>query len=126
MRYTLRTLLLLVTLFGVTFGLYADRVYRQKRAVKKLIAAGCEVKLDHEFHWDAYPVEPFAPEWIRRIVGDHWASRVSLVKLDYKRSSFTDEEGQYLKDLPHLTILDLWGARVSDRTAQHIAKMKGL
>jgi hypothetical protein len=99
MRYTLRTLLLLLTVFGLAFGFYADRVYRQKRAVDKLRAAGCNVVFDHEYKWKAYAVEPFAPEWVRRIVGDHWASRVVLVRLESNHSSFTDVEGQYLSDL---------------------------
>src|SRR5689334_19696866 len=49
LRYSLRTLFVLVTLLCVWLGLWANRAERQKRAVAWFKAHGGEVHYDYEF-----------------------------------------------------------------------------
>lgn len=115
LRYSLRTFLLLLTVFSVWLGLLVNRVHKQKGAVDWVKEMGGTVSYD--FQWDPeqlFPMHPDTkppgPDWLRELIGVDYFANVVLVNLtDTHVSDITP-----LQDLPHLQSLSLRGSPVSE------------
>jgi len=118
-RYSLRTLLILVTVIAVFLGYLGSRMHEvreQQRVVAWVKEQGGRViyfQLCKE--WDS----PHGPTWIRIIAGDGWDA--SGVRIDLRGTSVTDDDLAILRDIEKLTVLDISGTKVSDKGLKCIA-----
>lgn len=115
LRYSLRTFLLLLTVFAVWLGLLVNRVNKQRETVNWVKEMGGTVYYD--FQWDLeepysmpFPGKPPGPDWLRELIGVDYFADVLIVVLDDTRVSDITP----LQNLPHLNALSLRGSPVSD------------
>src|SRR5688572_1612308 len=77
-RFSLKTLLILLTLFCLWLGTLANSANRQRRAVQAIQRSGGEFNYDYQRipspSGQRYSnrAEPPGPKWLRRILGDHY------------------------------------------------------
>jgi hypothetical protein len=118
LRYSLRTLLMLVTVFGVWLGVKVNQARRQKQAVEALLNLGATVRYAHQRN-DAHPSifetdkDLNVPNGLRALAGDDFFQ--SVVSLRFSRP-VTDEDLAHLAAFPHLEQLDFYlnGRNVTD------------
>jgi hypothetical protein len=142
-RFSLRTLLVVVTVFGVWLGIKVDQARRQKRAVETLRALGAEIWYEHQrkarrqkeavaalkalgtrFCYahqrdDAYPYginpghELVVPKWLDELAGYDFFRTVISVQVS---SPVSDEDLSHLAGLPYIERLYVtgFGNNVSD------------
>ena len=125
LRYSLRTFLVLLTVFGVWLGLLVFRVNKQKEAVQWVKDHGGKVYYDFEMD-ESLTAPPFhhrqppGPEWLRRLIGiDYFANVVGVDLADSRVTDLTP-----LAKLTSLEELSLISTQVSDLTP--IAKLTSL
>ena len=110
-RFSLRTLLVAITLFAVWIGWTMKRIREQERAVQRIQELGGTVTYDYQIDdaWNKVPfAEPPGPQWIRRLLGPQWRVKVVAVNLwneDACRAS--DHDLEILHFLPNLMSLSL-------------------
>ena len=107
-QYSLRTLLLIVTLFALPcgwLGVKMQQARRQRQAAAAIEMSGGVV----------YWTEPSGPIWLRTLLGDDCFKQV--------RSVSTSTELENLKSLPQLQWLYLSGSNVTDAGLENL---KGL
>ena len=110
LRYSLRTLLVVVLVASVWAAYRANQAHRQRLAVAKIRDLGGQVFYDYERDAkDAQiyiqgPVPP-GPDWLRELVGIDWLSEVIVIRL----RDVGDEEVALLADLPDLKRLFIRG-----------------
>src|SRR5688572_26162539 len=82
LRFSLRTLLVAVTVLSVWLGVKVDQARRQKRAVETLQALGADIRYEHqrlaEGGFDGR-IELDVPEWARELCGDDFFQTVTGV-----------------------------------------------
>jgi len=81
---SLRGLTLLVLIFGGVLGWKARRASIQRRAVAAIARAGGLVTYDYHIAAESTSnpnPQPWAPVWLRRVVGDEWFKEVIVVSL---------------------------------------------
>jgi hypothetical protein len=76
LRFSLRGLFALLTVFAVGFGVIVNPAREQREAVKAIEAAGGSVHYDWEYRT---PRGPAGPAWLRLLVGDELFQDVALV-----------------------------------------------
>jgi len=72
MRYRLRTLMIVVTLLAVSFGVFMERARRQAKAVHRLNSLGINTLYDFQMGSDGFRSpnnHSFVPQWLLRGVG---------------------------------------------------------
>jgi hypothetical protein len=116
-RYSLRTFLIVITLFSLAFGFFYNSVQNERRAAKAIAGAHGDIVYD----WQTLPpgsdqsVQPTAPgpQWLRKCLGPHWFDRIVEVRLNgYINKSDKNRfavVGPHLVRLPALRSLSLWG-----------------
>jgi hypothetical protein len=130
LRFSLRTLLVLVTVFGVWLGVKVDQARRQKRAVENLSALGARFWFEHQRTSDGGfdgRIELHVPAWARELCGDDFFQNVRGIyvrrrpgeNVDQPRQ-ITDEDLKCLADLPQLEILQIVSAPISDAGLAHV------
>jgi hypothetical protein len=132
-RFSLKTLLILLTLFCVWLGTLANRANRQRRAVEAIGLSG------GEFHYDYQRVprrsgsgtsynmrvRPPGPEWLRRILGDHYfITPVSLTIA--QQSAIKDDCLAHLSALTTLESLHFYEVPFADRDVAHVKYLRHL
>ena len=125
-RFSLRTVLLLLTVFAVWLGLHARRAQNQRAAVKMIQQKGGLVQYDHQFRGDVFleDAEPSAPEWMRRLVGDDFFMNVVVVRLSNTTAENTDLI--LLSRLKHLKHLYLAETDVTGECLEILARLSQL
>jgi hypothetical protein len=132
LRFSLRTMLVLVTAFGVWLGIKVDEARRQKAAVEKLQALGVEVWYEHQRTANGgfdVRIDLAVPDWARDLCGDHFFQTVK--GLFYVRrlgagvtpemsNPITDADLKCLADLPHLEQLIISRAPITDAGLAHL------
>lgn len=129
-QFSLGSMLLLMTVFGVWFGIRMDQARRQERAVAALRERG-DVSYDSVFVNMCNPkpfmkTAPYGPKWLRAIVGDDFLDRVRAVFL-YESS--TDSDLEHLKDLPDVESVIISSPQVTDAgiaQLRHLPDLKEL
>jgi internalin A len=130
LRFSLRTILVVVTVFGVWLGVKVDQARRQKRAIESLSALGAQFWFEHQRTSNGGfdgRIELHVPAWARELCGDDFFQTVRGVyvrrrpgeKVDQPRQ-ITDEDLKYLADLPHLEVLQIVSAPISDVGLAHV------
>lgn len=120
-RFSLRSLLLLVTVLGVWMGNQVNRVRRQKEAFAAIREAGGSIEYDWSRQTDASglpPDGPPAPPWLRRWLGDEYFQ--SIVKVYLKPSVDAKFPMACLEGLDRLQELLLLGEAITD---DHLAAL---
>ncbi len=134
LRFTLRTLLALLTVVGIWLGMERNRAVRQHRAVETVRKYGGMVGYRHQrtepLNWDA-SLQPWAPGWLRKTVGDDYFVSVFAVYLaNYGNpidppldvlARLTDDDFGCLGDLDGLKRLDLAAAPVTAKQLESLA-----
>ena len=126
-QFSLRALLLLMTVFGIWFGIRMDRARRQERAVAVLRERG-DIFYESQFnHWSLKSLtkktKPWRPKWLRSIVGDDFFDRVYAA---YLFRSPSDEDLKYLRDLPDIETLIISSLQVTGKGIEHLRALPRL
>lgn len=92
-------------------------------------ALGSQVVFDYEYTKGLFKgkrpdVEPPAPRWIRRIIGDHYFCKASYV--DLSCSDLTDEGLHIVSGLGKLNTLWLVQTAVTDQGMKHLSRLTHL
>jgi hypothetical protein len=147
-QYSLRTLLIVVTLFALAcswFAVKLQQAKRQKETVEELIRSGCEVRYDYDF--DVYGLNPNAqppnPAWLRNLLGIDFVSNVVAIyssrpdTLDHLKSlpqlrqlyldaQITDDGLEIVRGLTHLQELQLSGTGITDVGLERLSGLTDL
>lgn len=120
-RFSLRALLLFMTLSSVWLGLSLASARRQERAVKAIEAAGGSVSYAHDFDFATgrwIEGAPPGPVWLRSLLGRHYFDTVIDVSFHQHAMKQADKRladaAPYLAHLPRLRKLLLWGLELED------------
>jgi len=123
-RFSLRTLLLLVTALCVWLGIQVNAARRQREAVAAILSAGGTVVYDYEIVPSASPSTallktlpagvrrtdkridhnqlPHGPAWLRAQIGDDYFRTVIAVYLNHPNAGIKKADLDQLAKLPHL------------------------
>ena len=117
-QYTLRTLLIVVTLAGCGFGWLGLKV-REARQQQADIAAieelGGRVAFDDEVDSQGNSVpnaKPPGPVWLRAVLGDNFLR--SVYSVDIEGQSLSDADLEHIRGLTTLKRLDVAGLRLTN------------
>jgi hypothetical protein len=117
-QYSLRTLLVFVTLCALACSWLAVKMRRAER--QRAAATAVLEKLERGgVHWDERASQ--WPRWLRRVLGDDFFN--SVVEVDLHETGVSDAELEHLEGLDQLQTLRLYGTNVSDAGLEHL---KGL
>ena len=130
-RFSLKTLLILLTLFCLWLGTLASSANRQKRAVEAIQLSGGEFNYDYQRipsssgQRYSHRVEPPGPQWLRRVLGDHYF--ITPVALNIGRQAgIKDDCLDHLVALPHLKSAMFYQVPFRDRDVVHLKHLKNL
>lgn len=128
-RFSLRTLLVLMTVLAVWMWMWTDRVHRQEKAVARVEELGGLVsfayELDAQDNWIKNPEHP-GPAWLREAMGEHYFQRVAIVNFDVG-SDPTDADLEVYRDLPDVRQISLRKRRsITDAGLVNLAGLKQL
>jgi Leucine Rich repeat len=128
-RFSLRTMLLAVTLFCAWLGVTFNRANRQKHAVETITSHGGQVNYDYEADEDGRfvqnPPPPPGPDWLRNLIGTDYFATVVDVGIDYQKG-VNDDAVEALADLPQLRRLHLHGIDVTDSVLARLTRLTQL
>jgi hypothetical protein len=107
LQFSLRTVLVLMTVLAVWLGTWLDRGRREKAALEGLQDKGY-VRVHYDYQWDANGKRvtnpsPPGPEWARQCMGEHCFTRVVRMSTTYYH---LDDEGlSHVAQFGHLRML---------------------
>lgn len=133
-RFSLRTLLVLMTVVSVGLAWYVERVRVEQRAAEAVLAAGGEVIYD----WQMRPADadgsfrrdPPGPDFLRAWFGPHWFD--SIVKVELNGNQFRRGKDNFkllssrLIPLPTLRELRLWMVPLDQGDFELLGRMQQL
>ncbi len=127
LQFSLRTLLIVVTIIAVGMGLLMRQVHEQRAIVQREKEAVAEIeKLGGEVI-DGYKYRPILtgfPNWLRAIFGDQEYRPVERVIIDI--AQITDIEFQYICHFTQLKELSLNSYKITDTGLQHLSQLTNL
>ena len=135
--FSIRTLLLVMTVFGIWLGLRVEAARRQKRAVEEITKLGGWVRYDYQFDSDGEELpegQSWVPEWILKRTGEDLFHHVVEVNMVYheeagRRSDNTNETDaikHQLPALPRLRRLLLHDDQTTDDLLKAVSKLRYL
>lgn len=119
LRFSLRSLLMVMGACGVVLGLWANRAERQRRAVAAIRAAGGQVLYDFQAIGDEAPY----PVWLSSLLPDDYLADPDAVWLP---PSATDDHLRPVGELTSLRRLSLGGAGIGEAGLSHLTDLKDL
>lgn len=140
-RFGTRTLLIVVTIFGVWLGLHVSRTHSQRDGVAAIRAYGGWVRYDYQFPDDSYRASSFVgkaespvPPFLLNLLGVDFFHNVVQVSLNYSEDSGkrlenanrTDAALQHLHCFPNLRVLLLSDTQVTDASMKYVGEMRQL
>ena len=123
-QFTLRTLLVVVTLAGCGFawlGIKVRNARQQQAEVAAVARAGGSVIYDYQFVVPGNAiagVTPPGPVWLHRLLGDDCFQTV--VEVNLSNQFFDDDDLAQIGNLPSLKVLRLDGTMVTDDGLEHL------
>lgn len=130
LRYSLRTLLVLVTIACVGFGWLGMKVrakQREREVIETIEKLGYYVKYDYEFDSAGVPIEsPTLPgqAWLRPLVGDYFFA--SVVEVHCVSETTDSDLRDLLANLTRLRGLNVAWSKVTDAGLIHLAELTKL
>lgn len=109
LQYSLRTLLVLITVVAVWLAIQVNRARKQQLAVQAIETVGGSVYYEHEFDQKGefdQSRKPRAGAWARKMVGDEFFRKVIEVRFP-AGAKVTDADLRHLSSLPYLEALYL-------------------
>jgi hypothetical protein len=135
-RFSLRTLLVVMTATCVWIGVVTNRANRQQRAVEAFTRRGASINYSYQEHPSPVPSSTFnidydyrtqtpGPEWLRRLIGDkYFVTPVSL--RIFQPAIVTDGAMPLIGDLPHLERLRVTDLTLSSSELVHLRQLPRL
>lgn len=127
LRFSLRALLIAVTVTAIYVGWHANRVHTQRAAATRVLQAGGTVEYAHHYEaihndsWVQHPgARPPGPAWLRHILGDDYFTSVISVNLNDATVESIDDVLPAVGDLTSLRFLDMQNQGVTDDGLAHI------
>jgi hypothetical protein len=128
LRFSLRTLLAVITILCVVFGWRINRARLQREAAQMVRAAHGFVVYDYELRSDLEPLDdrakPWEPAWLQSLVGIDFFHDVTGVRMCLPASDV--DIAPSLKRLPRLRSLWLRGVHFDDATLRTVGRLKRL
>jgi hypothetical protein len=130
-RFSLKTLLVLLTLFCVWLGTLANSANRQKRAVEAIQQSGGEFNYDYQRSPSrtgrgqsfSLRVEPPGPTWLRRILGDHYFITPVAMRMS---ETIIDDCLLHLAALPAIESASFGSVTFRNQDFDHLAMLTNL
>lgn len=129
-RYTLRTLLLFVTIASVAFGGLGYKMRRakqQQEAVQMISKLSGWVRYDYQYDADLHRFHthdlPPGPEWLRNVFGIDFFSNVTYANLGFQEPA---TGLRYIGTLTELRTLDISDADIGDLDMKNLHGLKHL
>jgi hypothetical protein len=116
LQFSLRTLMLLVVMFGAGFGWLGMKL-RQAKVQREAVDAVSHLRVSVSYD----RTTSLVPDWLRTMLGDDVFAAV--VWADFDDPQVTDADLRHLEGLPQLRTLHLTNAKVTDAGLEHV---KGL
>ena len=137
LRYSLRALLIVLTLPCVWVAYQTERARSQARSVRDVQAIGGMLQFDYQLKSGNYDpnATPDAPAWLVETVGEEYFRRPITLDLAYRHLSrirsgepiASNDDLQLLRGLPDLETLEIGDKRqVTDDGLVHLAGLKNL
>lgn len=132
-QYSLRTLLIWVTLFAVVCSWAAVKMQQargQKEAVAVLLKKGASIGYDYERVQvpPSFPpipgAKPPGPAWLRKLIGKDFFINVTMIELCF--TDVTDADLKHLDGMTHLHYLNLQHTEITDAGLEHLKGLKEL
>ncbi len=126
-QFRLRTLLIVVTLAGCGFAWLGVKVRAARQQAADIAAIeklGGEVHYTYEFDPKGDPTvfkEPFAPKWLRSILGDDFFRNVFEVELS--KTPVTGADLEHLAAFASLRRLQVYGTQLADADLDHLKRL---
>jgi hypothetical protein len=131
-QFSLRTLLVFVTLCAIPCSWLAVKIQelkRQREAIAAIEKLGGFVYYDYQFdkrypespHWDG---PPSGPTWLRRLLGDDFFASVAGMVLI--RSEVTDADLEPIRALPELRMLEIGDTSSTDAALEILKGLRKL
>jgi hypothetical protein len=132
-RFSLKTLLILLTLFCIWFGTLANNANRQRRAVEAIERGGGEFLYDYQRKPNSsgvhavysHQVERPGPRWLRRIIGDHYFI-TPLALTIVQQNGIKDDCLAQLDAVPYLESAMFYEVQFHDSDIVHLKNLKNL
>jgi hypothetical protein len=125
-QYSLRTLMIVVTLFAVAcswFAVKMKQARRQREAVEAILKSGGTVAYDYECDKSGKVMpstEPFAPIWLRNLLGDDFFYDIVYAEVS------NDTALAQLQNFPQLKWLQAIQSGITDNGMQHLGTLTQL
>jgi hypothetical protein len=129
-QFSLRTLLIVVTLFAVAcswFAVKMNQARKQKKAVDAIRKVGGAIFYDYwtegQARLETHP-EPLEPHWLQQLIGEDFFHNVTYVHLGGEKVS--DQNLEHLKVLDQVEDLILDDSHITDAGLDDIKGLKQL
>lgn len=122
-QFSLRTLLVIVTVFGVWLGRVVENARDQRIATESILQVRGQVKYDYQIRGE---IEPPGPKWLRRLIGDDYFCTVVEATFDFEPPRADDHALRYINRLRHLRSLDLQETQITDAGLAHLEGLDSL
>ncbi len=128
LRFSLRTLLVVVTLACILLGTWVSRSIRQRNALAGLHKSEMDLRVCYDYEFDANGkptgADPPGPAWLREPLGIDFFAMV--VGIDFYRGA-TDADLGWLKQLPGLRTCEIFESPlVTDEGIAQLGAARGL
>jgi hypothetical protein len=129
LRFSLKTIFVLVTLYCIWLTIITLRAHEQHRAVKRIQelhgAVAFAFELNADGSWRENP-HPFVPAWIRNTLGEDYFRRIAIINFD-EGSDPTNDDLRVLENLAEVQQLTLDNRKkITDAGLNHLAGLKRL
>ena len=122
LRYSMRTMLVAVTLLCLVLALVIVPAERQRRTVRKIRASDPHSMVRYDFEVDGQAGRS-SPAWLRRWLGDDYFHRVVSTEIYLSRGDLTPDDLTNLPALKHLTTVRM---PLADDGLQTLTRLRNL
>jgi hypothetical protein len=136
-RFSLRSLMVVVTLLSIWMGYYLDSVRRQRQAVQSIRRLHGRITYDDFLEENG--IEPRWRRWVRSKLGSEYVEQVDQVfftgreiepigmgHYGWPKSDICDDDLEMFRDLPAITELGLPDTRITDGGVRHLKRLTKL